>query len=75
MGTTCASLRTDAAKAVNRAYAKFWLLRGRWQAADPADARGGRRGLAGVLIVVVSRLAVTACRRGSAPVAPGRERR
>jgi hypothetical protein len=23
MGTTCASLRADAAKAVNRAYAKF----------------------------------------------------
>ena len=31
MGTTCASLRADAAKVVNRAYAKFWLHRGRWQ--------------------------------------------
>ena len=28
MGTTRASLRVDAAKAVNRAYAKAWLHRG-----------------------------------------------
>ena len=47
MGTTYASLRADAARAVNRAYAKFWLHRGRWQAGDPVDARvkawlGGR---------------------------------
>jgi hypothetical protein len=28
MGTTCASLRADAAKAVNRAYAKFGYNRG-----------------------------------------------
>jgi hypothetical protein len=29
MGTTCASLRADAAKAVNRAYAKFGYTGGR----------------------------------------------
>ena len=40
MSGTCASLRADAARAVNGAYAKVWLYRGRWQAGDPADARG-----------------------------------
>jgi len=56
MGDTCASLRADAAKSVNRAYAKFGYTGGGWQAGDPADVRRRRCGLAGVLIVVVSRL-------------------
>ena len=32
MGTICASLRADAAKAVNRAHAKFGYTEGGWQA-------------------------------------------
>ena len=74
MRTTCANLRADAARAVNRAY-KFWLHREGGKQAILLTRASEGIGLAGVLIVVVSRLAVTACRCGSAPVAPGRERR
>jgi hypothetical protein len=73
MGTTCASLRADPIGAVNRANAR--LHRGRSQAGDLLTRASEGVGLAGVLIVVFGRLAVTARRRGSAPVAPGRERR
>ena len=57
MGTSCTSLRADAAKAVNRAYAKFGCTGGRGDKQVILLTRAGeRRGLAGVLIVVVSRL-------------------
>ena len=59
MGTTCASLRADAAKAVNRAYAKFGYT-----------GEDGKQ-----VIVLTRAGEGVARRACSAPVAPGRERR
>ena len=67
MRTTCANLRADAARAVNRAY-KFWLHREGGKQAILLTRASEGNGLAGVLIVVVSPLVVTGL---SAQLGPG----
>jgi hypothetical protein len=74
MRTTCASLRADAARAVNRAC-ELWLRRESGKQGILLTRASEGVGLAGVLIAVVS--SVT-CDRSSARLGPGavgRERR